>query len=159
MEQKTLSKWLKCILVGAGVCGAVVYFGILPIFGSALRELYPAEGNPYYPWLFFLWASGIPCYAVLVLGWKIAGNIGADRSFSQSNAKLLGQISILSAADAAFFFVGNVVLLFLNISHPSIALASLLVVFAGAAISVASAVLSHLVKKAADLQEQSDWTI
>ncbi len=159
MKQKTLSNWLKCILVGAALCGAVVYFGVLPIFGNELRGFYPESGNPYFPWLIFLWISGVPCYAVLVCGWKIAGNIGADRSFSQSNAKLLQYISVLSAVDAVFFFVGNVLLLFLNMSHPSIALASLLVVFAGAAIAVASAVLSYLVKKAADLQEQNDLTI
>ena len=31
--------------------------------------------------------------------------------------------------------------------------------FVGVSVAVASAVLSHLVKKAAALQEQSDWTI
>lgn len=44
-------------------------------------------------------------------------------------------------------------------SHPGVALFSLLVVFAGVAVAVASAVLSHLVQKAAVLQEQSDFTI
>ena len=64
-----------------------------------------------------------------------------------------------SAADAAFFFVGNVLLFLLNMSHPSVALLSLGVVFVGIAVAVVAAVLSHLVQKAAVLQEQSDWTI
>ena len=81
------------------------------------------------------------------------------RSFSETNAKLLQWISYLAAADAGFFFVGNIVMLFLSMSHPGITLLSLLVVFAGAAVAAAAAALSHLVKKAAALQEQSDWTI
>jgi len=72
---------------------------------------------------------------------------------------LLKSISVLSVLDAGFFFVGNIVLLLLNMSHPGVVLASFVIVFVGVAIAVASAVLSHLVKKAAALQEQSDWTI
>ena len=58
-----------------------------------------------------------------------------------------------------FFFVGNVILLFANMSHPGVALFSLLIVFSGVAVAVAAAALSHLVQKAAVLQEQSDLTI
>lgn len=49
--------------------------------------------------------------------------------------------------------------LLLNMSHFTVFAVSLLIVFVGVAISVASAVLSYLVGKAADLQEQSDLTI
>ena len=75
------------------------------------------------------------------------------------NAKLLALISRLAAGDAVFFFVGNVALWLLDMSHPGVVLLSLLVVFAGVAVSVAAACLSHLVRKAAVLQEQSDYTI
>ena len=65
----------------------------------------------------------------------------------------------MAAGDSAFFFVGNVILLFCNINHPGIILISMIVVFAGIAITIAAACLSHLVRKAATLQEQSDLTI
>ena len=103
--------------------------------------------------------TAVPCFAVLVLAWRIATNIGRDRSFSNENASLLKWISVLAAADAAFFFLGNVVMLLLDMSHPSVVLASFIIVFAGIAVAVISAVLSHLVKKAAVLQEESDLTI
>ena len=93
------------------------------------------------------------------MGWKIAVNIGKDRSFTLENARLLQIISWLAAGDAAFFFLGNIVLFFLNMNHPGILLISLLICFAGVAVAVAAACLSHLVRKAADLQEQSDLTI
>lgn len=159
MEQKHLSKWLKLILLGVGICGLMIYAFIIPMYGLNLRTLYPEFSNRFWPWLIFIWVSGIPCFLVLHLTWKISTNIGKDLSFTEQNASLLKSISILSAADAVFFFVGNIVLLFLNMSHPGVVIASFIVVFVGVAVAVASAVLSYLVKKAAALQEQSDWTI
>ena len=87
------------------------------------------------------------------------GRIGRDRSFTEENARSLKWVAWLAAGDACFFFAGNVLLLLLNMSHAGVFLLSLLVVFTGAAIAVAAAALSHLVGKAAALQEQSDLTI
>ncbi len=159
MEQKTLSNWLKCILVGLGICGVLIYLVAIPAYGLNLRKLYPEFSGRFWPWLIFILGTGIPCCAVLVLSWKITANIGRDRSFSEENAKFLKWISVLTAADAGYFLAGNILLFFLSMSHPAVVLVSFLIVFACVALSIASAVLSHLVKKAAQLQEQSDWTI
>ena len=75
------------------------------------------------------------------------------------NARLLKWISWLAAGDSVYFFVGNFVLLLLNMSHPGIVLYSLPVVFVGIAVTVTTAALSHLVRRAAELQKQSDLTI
>lgn len=159
MEQKHLSKWLKLILIGVAICGLVVYALVIPMCGISLRSQYPEFSNRFWPWLIFIWVSGIPCFLVLYYAWRISTNIGNDQSFTDQNASLLKSISVLSALDAGFFFVGNIVLLLLNMSHPGVVIASFVIVFVGVAVAVASAVLSHLVKKAAALQEQSDWTI
>ena len=159
MEQKTLSKWLKLILLGMGICGLAVYLAVVPSFGDSLRSQYPEFAGRYWPWLIFIWVSGIPCYAVLVLGWRIAANIGRDASFSLENARFLRSIAVLAALDAAYVFLGNLAMLFLDMSHPGVVLLSLLVVFAGAAVAVAAGALSHLVQKAALLQEENDLTI
>lgn len=159
MEQKTLSRWLKLVLLGMGLCGLAVYLLIVPSLGDSLRSQYPEFADRYWPWLIFIWVSGIPCYAVLVLGWRIAVNIGRDASFSLENARCLQNIARLAALDAAYVFLGSIVLLFLNMSHPGVVLLSLLVVFAGAAVAVAAAALSHLVRKAALMQEENDLTI
>lgn len=159
MEQKTLSKWLKLILLGMGICGLAVYLAVVPSFGDSLRSQYPEFAGRYWPWLIFIWVSGIPCYAVLVLGWRIAANIGRDASFSLENARFLRSIAVLAALDAAYVFLGNLAMLFLDMSHPGVVLLSLLVVFAGAAVAVAAGALSHLVRKAALLQEENDLTI
>jgi len=160
MRQKSLSNWLKFIILGVGVCGLVIYLLVVPMLGKTVMAAENgAFDHLYWPWLVLIWVTGLPVYAALAFGWIIAVNIGRDRSFTVENARLLKWICILAAGDAAFFFLGNLVYLFLNWSHPGIMLLSLVVVFIGVAISVAAAALSHLVMKAALLQEQSDLTI
>lgn len=160
MRQKSLSNWLKFIILGVGLCGLVVYLMVVPMLGQTVMAAEDGMfDHLYWPWLVLIWVTGLPVYAALAFGWMIAVNIGKDRSFSVENARLLKWISILAAGDAAFFFLGNLAYLFLNWSHPGVMLLSLIVVFLGVAISVAAAALSHLVMKAALLQEQSDLTI
>ncbi|MCD8119808.1 MAG: DUF2975 domain-containing protein [Lachnospiraceae bacterium] len=158
MEQKTLAKWLKCIILGIGFCG-IIFYALVPVCGDAALDWYPEFANRYWPWVIFLWITGVPCYVVLVFAWKIAACIGQDRSFSMDNARYFKWISYVAAGDTLFFFFGNVLLLLLDMSHPGVMLALMLVVFIGVAVTVASAALSHLVKKASELQEQSDLTI
>ncbi len=159
MKQSTLSVWLKCVLAGVGVCGLAVYAGVIPLLGREAVRAYPEFAGWFWPWLTLIWVTAIPCYAALVFAWRIAVNIGFDQSFSVANAKLLQWIAFLAAIDAAVFFVGNLLFLLFGVNHPSIALLSLLFSFAGVAVSVACAALSHLVRKAAELQDQSDLTI
>ena len=54
MNYNKLAKWLKFIIIGVGICGALVYAGILPVMGDSLRYAYPEFSSWYYPWLFFL---------------------------------------------------------------------------------------------------------
>ena len=159
MGQKSFAIWLKCMIAGVCVCLLAVYGMVIPIFALNVRAVYPEFSYCFWPWLIFLWITALPCYGALGLGWRITSNIGRDQSFCDENARLLKVISFLAAGDAAYFFAGNIVLLLLNMNHPGIALGLLLVVFAGAAVAAAAAALSHLVKKAAVLQEQSDLTI
>ncbi len=159
MSQPSLSKWLKWIIIVVGLCGLLVYTWVIPSFGKMLLSEYPEFAYCYLPWMILIWVTGVPCYAVLAFGWRIARNVGMDRSFSLENAKLLKRIAVLAAADTGFFFVMNIVYLLLDMNHPGIVLMSLIVLVIGIAISAVSAALSHLVRKAADLEEQSDLTI
>ena len=159
MKQDKLASWLKFIIIGVGLCGLIVYALIVPMFGQAQVLEAPEFAYFYMPWLIFISLTAIPVYIALFFCWKVASNIGNDRSFSMDNARLLKWISWLAAADSAYFFIGNIVLLFMNMSHPGVTLMSLIVVFGGVAITIASAALSHLIVKAADLQEESDLTI
>lgn len=159
MNQSSLTKWLKLIILVVGVCGSLVYVWVIPSLGQTMAANNPEFAYCYWPWLIVIWITAVPCYVVLVFAWKIAENIRKNCSFSIQNAKLLKGIAVLVAADTGFFFAINIVYLFLNMNHPGIVLMSLGVLVIGIAISAVSATLSHFVREAADLQEQSDLTI
>ena len=159
MKQDKLAGWLKFIILGVGLCILIVYVFVVPMFGRTIVDDAPEFAGWYVPWLVFISITAVPVFIALFFCWKVANNIGNDRSFSMDNANLLKWISWLAAADSAYFFIGNIVLLLLNMSHPGMTLMSMLIAFFGVAVSIASAALSHLIVKAADLQELSDLTI
>lgn len=159
MDSIRLSRWLKAVLIGTGICGTVIYFFAFPFLGHDITDAYPEFRSWYWPWLDFLWLTAVPCYAALVSGWKIAGEIGRDNSFCVENAKRLRFISILAAADSALAFAGNLIFLLLNMNHPGVFLLALLIVCVGIALTVVAAALSHLVLKAAKLCEENELTI
>lgn len=159
MSQKSLSKWLKAIIAGMAVCGAIIYLYLIPVWGKGVAEANPEFSYCYIPWLAVILITAIPCYWGLYFGWKISSEIGKDNSFSMENAWYLKNISILAALDSVYFFLANLVLMVIGMNHPSIFLLSLFVVFAGIAITVAAAALSHLVRKAAELKAENELTI
>ena len=159
MSQKNLARWIKAVIAGLVVL-ALVFYGILvPFLGKEFAKSAPELRDAYIPWLIFAWLTAVPCFAAAVFGCKVAANIEKDHSFSLENAVLLKRIALLAVIDSALVFIGDVLFFFLGMNHPSVVIALLFVVFLGVAVSVAFAALSHLVKKAADLQQQSDLTI
>lgn len=159
MEQTKLSIWLKSVIVGVGICGVVACFLIIPMVGKSIVWKYPECSHYFAPWLIFLLITSIPCYIALFYAWKIATEIGKDNSFSQVNAKSLKTISNLALIDISVFLAGNVVLLFLNISHPGMLILSFFISFIGVAIAIAAAVLSHLVLNAAKIKDEVEAII
>ena len=158
MTQSKLAGLLKLINIGLGIIGACVYFLILPGIGQdwAAEEGY---GGYFWPWLLFLWGTGIPCYVALFEFWGICTEIKRDNSFCEENAIRLKTISLLILGDVAYFFAGNLIFMALGMSHPGIVLLSLAVDVVGVGIGIAAAALSHLVYKAAVLKSENDLTI
>lgn len=166
MSQKSLSNWLKMIIVLMAVCGLVVYIYVFPELMSSLVPKIQIDSTEkfakmgvWFEWMFILWISAVPCYIVLILGWLIARNIGMDKSFSVANAKYLKYIMIVTLVDCIYFFIANVMMFSRNKSTELIFIVSLVAIFAGIVFAVAVACLSHLVLKASKLQEESDLTI
>lgn len=159
MEQRTLVRWLKLLVIFVAICGIALCVGVLPMAGKELAALYPEFAYCYLPWLVFLWILAVPCFIALLLAWKIFGNIEKDCSFCMENADALRKISYLAAADSGLLFAGNVLFLLLNMNHPAVLLGACMIVIVGVGISVAAAVLSHLVRKAVKLQEENELTI
>lgn len=159
MKQSNLSKWLKFITIAVGIMGAIVFFLIIPSEGRMIAKANPEYSYCYWIWLSFIWVMAVPCYLVLVYFWKICNQIERDNSFSLENAKSLTRISQLAIFDTIICFFGNVILLLMGISHPVVIILFLFVIFAGVAVAVVSAALSHLVEKASTIQEENNLTI
>ncbi len=159
MTQKSFSKWLKGIIIGIALCGLVIYGCMIPMFGRDLVDANPEFAYCYEPWLAVLWISAVPCYLVLYNGWRITMEIARDNSFSKENARYLKRICMLALLDSVYFFLANLVMLFLDMNHPGILLGSLFVDFACVAVAVTAAALSHLALKAAKIQQENQLTI
>ena len=159
MNHNKLALQLKTVIIGVAIFGLLVYLWIVPTLGQNFANMFPECAYAYWPWLIFIWATGIPCYGALIFAWNIAGRIGQDNSFSVENGISMKRIAKLASADGIFFFLGNIVLLLAGINHPSIVIVSLLVMCIAMGISVAASALSHLIMEAAELQEQNDLTI
>ncbi len=159
MKQKALSNWLKGAIICLAVFGLLVFGVVIPIYGLEIAVENPEYAHCFWPWMTLMILVALPCYAALVFGWKIAADIGRDRSFCEENARRMRWISNLAFGDVLLFFCGNTLLLVLNMSHPGVFLLALLPDMLGVAIAVCAAALSHLIYKSARLQSDADLTI
>ncbi|MFQ9395756.1 MAG: DUF2975 domain-containing protein [Lachnospiraceae bacterium] len=98
-------------------------------------------------------------FRCFVFGLENCGKYRAGPFFFHGKCELPEKIAYCAAGDTVYFFIGNIALWLCGMSHPDVVLASLVIDFVGIAVSVASAGLSHLVEKAAKLQEESELTI
>jgi MFS family permease len=160
MSKEKLEKWLKLVIIGLGIVGVFLYGIILPYFGeSILSEAGGVWKSAFWPWMIFLWLTAVPCFLALFYAWKIAGRIGKESAFSKKSAKDMKRIGILAFGDSAFLMLGNIVLFLMNWNHPGMFLIFTLFVFVGVLIAVAAFVLSHLIYRAAELEEEAELTI
>ncbi|MFT3951612.1 MAG: DUF2975 domain-containing protein [Oscillospiraceae bacterium] len=159
MNQKTLAALLKAVLAGACICGAVIYFAVIPAWGHQLAYSSPELNKYFLPWLVLSWVTAVPCFWALGCAWKVAVQIGRDNSFSYENAAGIRRIGMLAATDGAIVFAGNVLFAFLNINHPGVFILSVIIVFIGCAVAVACFTLSYLVYKAALMRDEQNLTV
>ena len=159
MTQRVLSLWMKVIIILFAVCGIAIFFVAVPFIGNDFVKGYPEYAYCFLPWLVFIDLMAIPCYIVLGYAWRVAQSILKEEAFTKKNSQRLKSVSVLSLVTSIYFFIGNMVFLLLSMNHPTIFVLSCICIFIGVSIAVASAVLSYLVNKASDLQEQSDLTI
>ena len=159
MLRTRLTNCLLIIIILMALCGLLIYSWGLPYYGQGIINSYPEFSHWYWPWLIFLWCTGVPCYIVLYFMGKILQSVRKGNAFTEDNAQRFKRIAQVTAADVALFLAGNIVFMLLNMNHPSVLLCSLGIAFVGVVIAVVSLAFSHLTLRAAALQEQYDLTI
>ena len=149
MTQKNLAVWLKILIIGVGIAIPLLATLLFPT-GSGTARLYR---------MLFWCIAAIPPMLALVFSWQIASGIAEDRSFSLRNALLLRRISVLAAIDGAYLTVGASVRFLFGADTVTYLLLSFTAAAVAVTLSIAFAALSHLVRKAAALQRESDLTV
>jgi hypothetical protein len=110
-------------------------------------------------WLCASLGGAIPCLGAAAVGWRVSSIVARDKTFSVETAKLLSFISTCAYVDAAYGFAANIIMGFLGFQHPSVLIVSCALILLALAAGTAFAALARLVQKAADLQEESDYTV
>ena len=155
MGQKALARLIRAIIFFLGFAGCAGF----AVFAHILRGLKWMTTTYLVVWLAAVAAALVPCYAVLVLLWRIASTIADGRVFCAENAGRLRTISYLAGADSVFLFAASAVLFATGLSNAYLFCASTLAIVVGIVVTAAAAALSYFCAKAADLQDQSDLTI
>jgi len=163
MTTKSLLFWVRCAIVIIALCGITVCalwypysFSIINIDLTAtdLSELTTVQG---WGLLSFYWAVSIPCFAILIIAWKISASIKTEQLFTNKSAKMIKICALILLVDSSVFLIGNVVFLLLKMND--FAIIYFFLIIGGLVLSVLLSALSHYVAKAAELQELSDGTV
>lgn len=163
MTTKSLLFWVRCAIVIIALCGITVCalwypysFSIINIDLTAadLSELTTVQG---WGLLSFYWTVSIPCFAILIIAWKISASIKTEQLFTNKTAKMIKICALILLVDLSVFLIGNVVFLLLKMND--FAIIYFFLIMGGLVLSVLLSALSHYVAKAAELQELSDGTV
>lgn len=139
--------------------GLGFYAVVVPWSLSTFVDQYPEFGYYFYPWLFFVLITALPLYVILILGWRVSGEMQKDMLFTQKNAKSLRLVALLLAGDAVFFFVGNIVYWLINLNFPGVVIASFIFCVFVVLICGAVWILADMVDKASDIREENESII
>lgn len=159
MKHDLFSKCMRVVIAGITLIGIICCVFVIPELSRTFVDWYPEMEHWVLPWQILIYLCTVPCFVAMVISWKIAVNIGKDKSFTMENSRLFKIYSILALVDSAVFLIGSIVYWLIGINHPGLLLIDFLIVFAGIAVFVCTAALSYFVAKAASLQEDSDLTI
>lgn len=156
MNQKSLSKMLRAICI---VCAVLIlflcvyaYYRIDEYVGGKGELLRLASHIAVFSCMFMVDVA-------LFLAWQIFGDIGKNLSFTELNAKRLAKIALIFLFDSAVFIIGLIIYAFLGIGEYGLYAFMLVVLFVGISLAAIAACLSHLVGKAAKIEEENELTI
>ena len=159
MNQKKLASWLKITVITVFIICSLVFFVLIPLVIHKEILIYSQFEHLFWPSLIYSWGIACICFACLVIFYGICDRIGKDRSFCPENANAMFSISKLALVSAILSLIGLVILTVSNCMSAGFLIGFLLFVFICIAVSVAAAALSHLIRKAAELQSANDLTV
>ena len=154
--------WLiRCVVIIVGIVGVWFCFIGYPTFSLIESGFNPEYTTNYtMQWVQFGVQMGfhlitsIPCFAILVMAWKLSTCVKKDETFSDRTKKLLQISAITLFIDLSVFAVGNIVLYFLKWNVFFKLYVILFII--GLAIATVLAIAAHYVGQAAAIREENE---
>lgn len=159
MSHLFISKVFKAIIVFAGVLGALLFFWAIPSLGKMLLVNMNQFHQYYSLWFGGYILFGIPCYYVLIQAWKIANNFGNEQIFVAKNGSLFHSIYLAAVIDSTLFLIFALICFVIGINPLFLLMIKVFIALVGFSFAFCVKILAQMVFKAADLQEESDFTI
>lgn len=159
MKHVVLARCLKGIEIFIVLIGVLFYAVMVPAIILNFGRSFPKFGYLVTPSIVIISLSAIPVLIVLAAFWMICSNIAKGNSFCMMNAKYLTAIGICSIIDSVYCFAFAVYLGSIGASSPGTLIISLGITVIGLAIAVAAFLLSHLVYKAALMEDEIKHTV
>ena len=156
MSKKLIAVLIKVTILILFLSGLICCFAMKKILNYILPGYSPMTHRM---WLVALYVCAMPCFTSLIPAWLTATNIGINRSFCNENAVYLKSIGVLMAIDTVLITAADAVLFILGRSFFALFISFSLIIAIFLAISICAFALSSLIKNAAVLQDQSDYTI
>lgn len=159
MEKKDTGKWLKVIILMAGLISLVLAFVLAPLLAKELIASNPQLKYLFWPSLIFIWVTAIPLFISLYLFYLISQEIMLDNPFYIKNSIRLTIVSKLALLEAALYLFALITLIILGVFYISLLLIIIIIMFIGLAMAVITAILAHLVDKARRIEIENELTI
>jgi hypothetical protein len=154
MKSSTAAVLLKIAILAVSA-GFFFVFYIIFFAVQSSGHAFPEFSTLVLPCEIAVVVSAIPCYAALVLFWRICSRIAKGEAYSRKNANALGIVAKLAAGDTALCFAITVCLRITGAYNGGTLFISLLIVIAGAAIVVLAAALAKAVGKLANSRNET----
>lgn len=162
IKEKSSTIFLRAAIIGLALIVLGLCALILPeIYGEWEPALYDIEGTRY-PILFSLIAAALAFWTALYQGWKLLGNIDANKVFSDSSVRAMKNMQLCSLIISGLFVALWPIIVFLVQLDDAPGLVIIYgIIFVGAPLvfAVALGVLQRLLKSAITYKNEHDLTV
>ncbi len=160
MNQKTISR----IMIAGGVVavlGILLVFGVfVPVIAGECKMMYPELSHLYWPGMIGMWLIGATYLLGLFEYFRVCARIGEEQSFSAGNVLSLRRIALYMALSGVLWIAAILAPpLVFHADLGPIWIYFVLFSMAGFALSLLAWGISHLLRRAAALQEENDLTV
>ena len=153
MSEKVLFRAMKLIIILMGICGIAFDVFLVPL---TVAEKYDGTVEELIQWIYQCIIS-VPCFWILCLAWKICNDMAKGRLFTFENANRIYKSSIALLVSVLVFLIGKVVFFLLGWNR-ELLIHSIIAVM-GITFLIIFNALAHYIRRAAELQEESDLTV